>query len=360
MTTILVVTSITHRALDQESLVRAWLKNGHRVVVLNFFNCNPFQITSSHDVYRFIPFEVLPGPFNLAKAIWKVVSLCWQYKVHSVIAHLEYPSFVSVIANFFVVSKVVVYRHHADYAVLNGLNSSLSYKFTYRFAPAVVVVSNHAKKIMVEKEKISARKIRVVPLAFDFKLFKEPAEGDVRAIRRNYQAEVLLLAVGRLTKLKRPHHAVDVLNLLIREGIDAKLIILGVGEEHASLEKYIYDNSLSHRAFLPGFSNDVLTFMAAADFIIHPSISESSSIVVKEAGLVKRPCIACRGVGDFDEYMVHEKNGFLVNQETFVIDTFNIIKSKHQDHLLLNEIGENLNNDILRLFEVSRAIEKVV
>src|SRR6187200_2555386 len=125
MTTILVVTSITHRALDQESLVRAWLKKGYRVIVLNFFNRNPFQITSSHDVYSFIPFEVLPGPRNLAKTIWKVISLCWQYKVHSVIAHLEYPSFVSVIANFFVLSKVVAYRHHADYAVLNGLNRSL-------------------------------------------------------------------------------------------------------------------------------------------------------------------------------------------------------------------------------------------
>ena len=96
-----------------------------------------------------------------------------------------------------------------------------------------------------------------------------------------------------------------------------------------------------------------------SDFIIHPSISESSSIVVKEAGLVNRPCIVCRGVGDFDEYMVHEKNGFLVNQETFVTDTFNIIKSNHQDRLLLNKIGENLNKDVHRLFEVSRIIEKV-
>ena len=210
---------------------------------------------------------------------------------------------------------------------------------------------------MVEKEKVSARKIRVVPLAFDFKLFQQPAEADIRAIRRNYDAEVLLLAVGRLTKLKRPHHAVDVLNLLIREGIDAKLVMLGVGEERASLEKYVYDNTLSHRAFFPGFSIDVLTFMAAADFIIHPSISESSSIVVKEAGLVNRPCIVCRGVGDFDEYMVHEKNGFLVHQETFATDSFNIIKSNHRDHLLLNKIGENLNKDVLRLFDVSR-VEK--
>ena len=200
----------------------------------------------------------------------------------------------------------------------------------------------------------------MVPLSFDFKLFRQPAEEDVQAIRRKYEAEVLLLAVGRLTKLKRPQHAVDVLNLLIGEGMDVKLVILGVGEENASFEKYIHENKLSHRAFLHGFSNDVLTFMAAADFVIHPSISESSSIVVKEAGLVNRPCIVCRGVGDFDEYMLHQRNGFLVDPNAFVTEAFNIIKSNHQDHLLLNKIGENLNRDVLRLFEVSHAIEKVI
>ena len=356
--TILIVTSLTHRALDQESLVVAWLKKGYRVIVLNFFNKNPFQIPGTFHDYKLISFDARPGKFGLARTALKIVRLCWRHNVNSIIAHLEYPSFVSVVANFFIRSKVIVYRHHADYALLNGFDKSFSYKFTYRFAPVVIVVSNHAKKIMVEKENVSPNKIKVIPLAFDFKLFPIPVKAETQAIRKKYNASLVLLAIGRLTRLKRPYHSIDVLKRLLNNGVDAKLILLGVGEEQGPLEQYILENKLQQNVFVLGFSSEPLTYMHAADFILHPSISESSSIIVKEAGIVKKPCIICRGVGDFDEYVIHYKNGFQVDQNNFVEESVNIINSVRQDKKLLYEIGENLHNDILRLFDVNHVIKE--
>jgi glycosyltransferase involved in cell wall biosynthesis len=358
MTTILVVTSLTHRALDQESLILAWLKKGYRVTVLNFFNKDPFQISNQFKNYNLITFSAGPGFLNLLKAVLKVIRVSWRWKVNLVVAHLEYPSFVSVLANFFISSRVIVYRHHSDYAILNGFHNSVSYKLTYRLAPLVIVVSNHAKRIMTEMEHVKPDKIKVVPLAFDFGLFEMPTEESVKSLREKYNAALLILAVGRLTSLKRPYHSIDVVKQLINNGIDAKLIILGVGEEQEPLEKYIENNMLQRNVFLYGFSKEVLMFMQAADFIIHPSISESSSIVVKEAGLVNKPCIVCQGIGDFGEYMSHYKNGFLVKQDNFVDEAFHIIKSNYQNKALLLKVGQNLNRDIVKLFDVNHVIEE--
>jgi glycosyltransferase involved in cell wall biosynthesis len=52
--------------------------------------------------------------------------------------------------------------------------------------------------------------------------------------------------------------------------------------------------------------------LSAADLIVHPSITEASSSLIKEAGLVNKPVIVCSGVGDFDQYIEHDKNGYLI------------------------------------------------
>lgn len=356
--TILVVTSITHRALDQESLVAAWLRKGYRVIVLNLFLENPFQIPRQLNNYDFFSIEAKPGIFHVMRTVLKIINLCWKYNVNSIVAHLEYPSYASVLAQFFIKAKVIVYRHHADYASLNGSDASLSYQLTYRLAPKVIVVSKYAKRVMVEKEKVRGNKIQVVPIAFNFELFKIPKEEDVFEIRKKYNGAVLLLTIGRLNVLKRPYHSIDVLKRLVENGVPAKLILLGIGEEQISIEKYIQDNKLSEHVFLTGFSSEPLLFMEASDFILHPSISESSSIIVKEAGLVKKPCIVCKGIGDFDDYMIHNQNGFLVSKNSFVSDSFDIIVNTWQNKTLLDNIGKNLHDDILRLFDVNHIIKE--
>ena len=73
---------------------------------------------------------------------------------------------------------------------------------------------------------------------------------------------------------------------------------------------------------------------------------------------MSKACLVCRGVGDFDEYMVHNKNGFLVNRDNFVNEAFQIIKSTYQQENFLKEIGKSLHEDILRLFDVNNVINE--
>ena len=53
-----------------------------------------------------------------------------------------------------------------------------------------------------------------------------------------------------------------------------------------------------------GFREDFVNYMAAADLLIHPSLTEASNNVVKEMGLLQKGVAVCRHVGDFNDFII--------------------------------------------------------
>jgi len=45
-----------------------------------------------------------------------------------------------------------------------------------------------------------------------------------------------------------------------------------------------------------GFEKNIFDFIEYSDVLLHPSVSESSSLILKEFGFRKRPVIVCRDV----------------------------------------------------------------
>jgi glycosyltransferase involved in cell wall biosynthesis len=211
---------------------------------------------------------------------------------------------------------------------------------------------------MIDHENIPVKKITHINLAYDFSLYTPPNEQKVREIRNQFKAVVLLLSVCRLTAFKRPNVAIHTVKELTDQGLDVKLILLGNGEMQDELERLIAELGLQNKVFMPGYVSNVVEYMAAADFFVHPSLLDSSCVTVKEAGLVKLPVIVCRGIGDFDDYLIHEKNGFLVEKDKFVEDSAEIIKLNFQNDELLRNIGENLRKSVLELFSIEHVIER--
>jgi len=80
--------------------------------------------------------------------------------------------------------------------------------------------------------------------------------------------------------------------------------------------------------------------------------------VVKEAGYLRRPVIVTSGVGDFNEYIVHETNGFLVRGDNYEAEASKWIKQYHLKREKLTTIGDSLYATIIRLFSVEKIIMK--
>jgi glycosyltransferase involved in cell wall biosynthesis len=232
--------------------------------------------------------------------------------------------------------------------------SDWSYWLTYKLARNIIVVSKRTKDYMVEHENVRENKISVIRLAYNFDLYPAVNTEFVRSLRKSIGVKVVLITVGQFIPIKRPDVSIRILKRILENGIDAKLILLGRGEMESICRELAHDLKIAERVIFPGHVDNVLDYVSASTVLLHPSISESSCVVVKEAGLVDKPVIACKGVGDFDEYIEHGMNGFLVNSDNFEEGSIEIILSHFNEEGIL--MPKSLRSDILRLFSIESII----
>ncbi len=241
-----------------------------------------------------------------------------------------------------------------DFAKLSGFDKNLSYRLTYKLARDIVVVSRQAKNHMVKNEGARADRIHHIDLAYDFNLYGHVDTGRGEEIRRKFKADILLLTVGRMDMHKRSGLSIRLLYGLISKGLDAKLIILGEGELLQTLRNEADLLGVSNKVIMPGYVDNVLSYMSAADFLIHPSISEASSISVKEAGLAQLTPIVCQGIGDFDDIIVNGENGLLVQGDTFVESALEILEGYPEDREKFRQMGKKLKATVLERFDITK------
>lgn len=353
---ILFYTPLNTRCLDIESQAIEFSKLGHNIFLLSqssegllhkSFSKHGFCTASNQSKVRF-------NYANLLIKFCSLVNFIYRNKIDVVYSHLEPANFISVFAQILVPANVIICRHHINEANLYRFDTDLSYKLTYSLAKNIIVVSKRAKSYMVSKEGVKESKVHHFNLAYNFDLYDQPNSREALAIRDRYPCRILLLSVCRLTKFKRPDLSIQLLSVLKEKGFDVKLVILGNGEMMNSLSADIKNQKLEACVYLAGHVSNVMDFMKAADFLIHPSLLDSSSISSKEAGLAELPIIACRGVGDFDEVIAHNVNGFLVSQDNFVEDATKIIMDTLSEENLKGRIGKKLKATVLREFDIKR------
>lgn len=351
---ILFYTPLNTKCLDIESQANEFFKAGHQIFLLT-----QSELGVLHQRFSAYGYTVNAHLFSTQYTKWLIVrrwidliGYCWTHRIDVLYAHLEPANFIAVLAQYFIRGRVIICRHHVDEAKLYGFDQDLSYRLTYRLAKEIVVVSARAKNYMAQEENVPANRIHQVKLAYDFGLYPPPNNVSIQDIRKKCFAQVVLLTICRLTHYKRPQLSIAVVARLRVLGIDAKLIVLGRGELTQDLLKQVTERKLEDYVMLPGYVNNVQDYLTIADFLVHPSLLESSCISVKEAGLAQLPVVVCKGIGDFDDVIESGINGFIVDPDNFVDETVSIILKHYQEKNRLKEIGGNLYNTVLRQFDI--------
>jgi len=359
MAKILFYSPFNQRSRDTESLMLAFHNQGHEVISLTQqegFQINSFLTDNGITAIS----HTIPG----TRSGWRYflrhliffVRFCRKNKIDIVYSHLEPANFVASLGQYAIKAKTYLCRHHVDEGKLYNFDKDLYYRLTYRLARRVIVVSDRARRYMQERENIPGRKILHINLAHDFALYTKPNATTAIEIKKSHNAEVLLLAACRLTEYKRPHLAIQVVKSLVNLGVNAKLILLGKGQMEQELEELVRSLEIEEKVYMPGYVSNILDYMTASDFFLHPSVLDSSCVTVKEAGLACLPCIVCRGVGDFDEYLVNKQNSFLVSAENFVAESTQIIMEYRHQKNVLQTMGKNLNTSIRSTFSVESVL----
>ncbi len=123
----------------------------------------------------------------------------------------------------------------------------------------------------------------------------------------------VVLYVGRLLRIKGPHHLLRAFPAVLGRFPHALLVVVGDGEERTELETLAHGLGLDGRVRFAGARphGDVIRFMRAADVFVLPSLVESFGIVLLEAMSCGLPVVASRVMGI--PYLVEDgENGFLV------------------------------------------------
>lgn len=349
-----------HRSVFFESLVKGFSARGHNVHLLTTSPNGELHDVISELGGKVHSFAPKGSKLSLYfKHFRFLVRFCKTHKIDVVYSHLQFTNLIAVFAQRFISSKVFPCRHHADDVMLNGNKNAVRLdQMINKRARQMIVVSNAVKEHMVNNENVDPGKIKVIKLGYDFNLYPVPDQNKVGKIREQMQCTILLAVVSRMTANKNILAATQVLVDLRKKGKDVKMIIMDDGPEKQNLINFLNKAGEEQNVLFTGFVNNTIDYLKACDLILHPSLSEASNQVVREAGLVNKPSIVCAGVGDFDEYMVNEKNGFLVDKKNVVKEMAKIVERYYDRSQELDKIGANMHETVMLKFKIDPVCEQ--
>jgi glycosyltransferase involved in cell wall biosynthesis len=101
-----------------------------------------------------------------------------------------------------------------------------------------------------------------------------------------------------------------------------------------------------------------MDYYAAADLVVHFSMTEASNSAMKEAAITNTPVAVCEDVGDFSDYIRPGKNGFLLSKKDPVPDFVDILLRIQRGEFDLTEMGRTLHKDVLDKFSIENVIHQ--
>lgn len=118
-------------------------------------------------------------------------------------------------------------------------------------------------------------------------------------------------SIGRLSAEKGYKYLIEALRLLIKEGFDARLIIIGEGDERENLERLAAQYNLSNRVLMPGYKEDAKQYLPFIDIYAISSLTEGLPLTLLETMQAKVPIVASK-VGGIPEVLDNGRLGLLV------------------------------------------------
>jgi glycosyltransferase involved in cell wall biosynthesis len=175
------------------------------------------------------------------------------------------------------------------------------------------------------------------------------SENDRMSIRRKHNIPndvPILLFVGRLMWYKNIRMILDACKLLKNDGLDFRMIMLGIGPDEGAIKKYTRRLMLDDRVIFTGqikSRQDIQIYYGAADLLVFPSTFDTNGLVVREAAASQTPSVLVEG-SCAAEGIIDGKTGFLC------LETPHSLARKINDVIgnkgLLETVGFNAQNDI--------------
>ena len=126
--------------------------------------------------------------------------------------------------------------------------------------------------------------------------------------------KLTLLSVGRLSAPKNYPRLLKTVKVLLDEGFDFDLWILGEGELRKELEKLIEEHNIKEHVNLLGFHDNPYPFIKSADLAVCSSDYEGLSTFITESLILGKPIITTN-CGGMDELLGNNDYGIVTDND---------------------------------------------
>ena len=295
--------------------------------------------------YRLVNIEC-PDKFNVIGKAYNVLKRAFKLRRHFSAENYDYIFGFMETANFptAIASTKSILSVHCNPHELNGYESLLA-RALYPRAQHIVAVSEDVATILREDYKL-----KKVSRIYNLVSFDEVQRAGAVAHQRH---KPYLVALGRLSEVKR-------LDIMIEAYAKSELqkecdlLLVGEGEERASLEAQIKSLNLQDKVILTGSQANPFTYLKGAEFLVLSSRTEAFPMVLIESLVLSCPVVATDCPTGPREIVIENENGLLVeNQNTDALSA--AMDRLYSDKQLLSHCRENALNSIQHL-----AADKVV
>jgi len=292
--------------------------------------------------------------FSRIKSLRKIIK---KDSIDVIHAHMFRAEIVGAVAGMFSGMKVILNEH--GLGLWRGRHHILCFRFAAMFADKVLCTSEACRKIRRMKEHIPSKKLKTVYNSF--KPFSNNKDTDsVKRLKNKIRSSLgvekndslFIGFVGRFDRVKRLHLIIE-LAMRIRHGT-VVFVLVGDGEDRQRIEQLINREGLENRFFIPGFVHNPKEYYEIFDIFVLPSIRESLSISLLEAGGCGIPAIAF-DVGGNREVISDGETGYVIPEKDFEA-FFARVKKLVSEKELRRRLGETAAFYITHKFSEERRL----
>jgi N-acetyl-alpha-D-glucosaminyl L-malate synthase BshA len=122
--------------------------------------------------------------------------------------------------------------------------------------------------------------------------------------------ESLLVHVSNFRPVKRPVDCVEILARVVKQDVNARLVMVGDGSERTNAEHRARCLGIYDRCSFVGKQPKIVDYLSVSDVLLLPSEQESFGLAALEAMACEVPVVAS-GVGGVPEVVSDGETGFL-------------------------------------------------
>lgn len=285
-----------------------------------------------------------------------------QEKPYFVISALEGPNIIVLISRFFTNPrpKVIITVHSVLSKALKEKNFMYSLvilpliRLFYPLADAIVAVSEGVSKELNRLAGIKEEKISVIYNPVITPELFEKAKEEVSHPWFNQKNFPVVVSVGRLTPAKDFSTLMRAFSIVKGE-IEAKLIIIGDGEDKENLESLVKKLGLENDVEFTGFISNPYKYIKRSSLFVLSSKYEALPTVLIEAMALGIPVVATDCPGGVKEILGYGKCGEIVpvgDSEKLAEGILRVLKFGG------TSINQKLCSEILNNFKLETCLEQ--